>query len=220
MISYLLNLLKLKKRFNFAKANSGLSAGRQGLSADKHGFTLIELIVSIGIMVMVTTVILANYSTFNKRIKLEGVTQEIVSIVREAQAYGIGNKSITGGNFAYGVHFDIDYPGQISIFSDDNDNGVYNTGEEVETFNIESSDRIWQICVNQKTQIPDSCPGVGSVDTIDVVYKRSKIYADIESYPAKAFISDAVILFRSAGETANGVKIIIWKSGQVSVEAE
>lgn len=205
MASYLLNLLK--KRFNFAKA--------------KNGFTLIELIISVGIMVMVTTVILANYATFNKRIKLEGASQEIVSIVREAQSYGVGNKlDFSSGSVAYGVNFDINSPGRVIVFSDNDDGGSYTVGEEVETFNIQSSDRIKQICINQKTIFPPPCSGAGSVNVIDVIYKRSNIYADIKSVPAQPFISDAEIMFRSAGETANGVKVIIWKSGQVSVEAE
>jgi len=212
MVSHFLNLLK--KRFNFTSANKGLSTGRQG-------FTLIELIVSVGIMITITTVILANYATFNKRIRLEGASQEIASVVREAQAYGVSKKiTSVSGAVSYGVNFDINYPGRVIVFSDNDDGGSYTAGEEVEIFNIQSSDRIKQICVNQKIIFPPPCPGAGSANVIDVIYKRSNIYADITSNPVQPFISDAEIMFRSAGESANGVKVIVWKSGQVSVEAE
>ncbi|MCR4284011.1 MAG: type II secretion system GspH family protein [Parcubacteria group bacterium] len=209
MVSHLLNLLKKRLK----------SQGRQTMPIGRQGFTLIELIVSVGIMVMVTTVILANYTTFNKKIKLEGVTQEIVSIIREAQAYGISNKIISGpgSSVAYGVHFDMALPDTVIIFSDSNADNNYTVGEEEEIFKVQSSDRIKQICINQKITSPFACPGAGSVNTADVIYKRSSIYANINDDDA---ISDTMILFRSAGETANGVKVIVWKSGQVSVEAE
>lgn len=192
---------------------------RLGLPAGRHGFTLIELIVSVGIMIMVTTVILANYTTFNKKIKLEGVTQEIVSIIREAQAYGISNKIVSGpgSSSAYGVHFDMAFPDTVIIFSDDDGDNIYDNGEEVETFKIQSSDRIIQICKNQKITTPLACPGAGSVNTVNVIYKRSDIYAIIND---DIGVSDAVMLFRSAGESANGAKIVVWKSGQVSIESE
>ena len=88
-------------------------------SEKKSGFTLIELIVSIGIMIIITSVILANYTTFNKRIKLEGATQEIASIIRQAQAYGLSSKlSPSPVSTAYGVHFDTSYPDSVTIFYD------------------------------------------------------------------------------------------------------
>ncbi len=188
-------------------------------SEKKSGFTLIELIVSIGIMIIITSVILANYTTFNKRIKLEGATQEIASIIRQAQAYGLSSKlSPSPVSTAYGVHFDTSYPDSVTIFYDlsPKDYTYSGSSEDEEVFKIQSFDRIAQICVNQKTASPPACPGAGSVNLLDVIYERSKIFAQINN---DSSISDAEITFRSVGET-KGVRVVIWKSGQVSVEAE
>ncbi len=249
MISYLLNLLKKRLSSLSCSRKHNLPAGRHAYLCRKGfthtlslalrsflgkfttqlfkarkktpnlvcGFTLIELVITVGIMIVVTTVVLFNYTTFNKRIKLEGVTQEIASIVRETQAYGIGNKVIAGTSNSYGVHFDTVNPYQVIVFFDDDGDGVYNSGIDTieETFTMQSSSRIAQICINQKAITPDPC--TYAILSIDVIYKRSDIYATIGGNPTT---SDAVIFFRSVGETAGGVKVVIWKSGQVSVEAE
>lgn len=188
------------------------------LKKNSGGFTLIELIVSVGILVIITTIILANYTTFNKRIKLEGVTQEIASIIRQAQAYGMSSKRYLPSTNSYGVHFDINSPDSIIMFYDFDGDHLYDgSAEDEEVFKIQSSDRISQICVKKTVAPLFSCPGTASVDTLDVVYERSKIFAQINNDDA---ISSAEIIFRSAGETSGGVKIIIWRSGQVSVEPE
>jgi len=54
------------------------------------GFSLIELIVSISIIVLLTTIFLANYHTINKHTDLTIAAQVMVTDIRMAQANALG----------------------------------------------------------------------------------------------------------------------------------
>lgn len=53
---------------------------------NKSGFTLIELIVAVGILILILSVGMANYITFNKRQKLNSTASEIQSYIQLAQS--------------------------------------------------------------------------------------------------------------------------------------
>ncbi len=103
----------------------------------RSGFTLIELIVSISVIVMITAIFLANYRTATKNSDLRMTAQRVVSDIRLAQNYALGLASYgpagmrtppTGG---WGIVFDLASLGnqQYIIFADDNGNQVFNGGE-------------------------------------------------------------------------------------------
>lgn len=96
------------------------------------GFTLMELIVSISIIVLISGVFLANYHSTNKQSELTMVAQKLVSDIRLAQNYSLGSKeyslSVPAGG--WGVHFDkVSSPGSYKIFADSNGNMEYDAGE-------------------------------------------------------------------------------------------
>lgn len=57
------------------------------------GFTLVELIVSISIFVIITTLVVVKYNNFSSSTFLTNVAYDIALIIREAQSYGINVKS-------------------------------------------------------------------------------------------------------------------------------
>ncbi|OHB24234.1 MAG: hypothetical protein A2542_02515 [Parcubacteria group bacterium RIFOXYD2_FULL_52_8] len=73
------------------------------------GFTVIELVVTLAIFVVMTTIVLANYPKFNDKIGLEVLAQNIALSIREAQVYGISVRAenVLQENLApaYGIHF-------------------------------------------------------------------------------------------------------------------
>jgi prepilin-type N-terminal cleavage/methylation domain-containing protein len=104
----------------------------------KSGFTLIELIVSVAIMVMVTGIFLANYNSANRRTDLTMTAQKMVTDIRLAQNYALGLARYGGSGSlnvpfgGWGVHFDLQTYGtnKYVVFADDNGNKVYDSGED------------------------------------------------------------------------------------------
>lgn len=75
---------------------------------ERFGFTLIELVVSIGIIMMVTVLFISNYKSSNKRTDLVMTAQEMVSDLHAAQNNALGlvkyNNIVPAGG--WGISFD------------------------------------------------------------------------------------------------------------------
>ena len=104
----------------------------------KSGFTIIELIVSVSIIVMITAIFLANYNSANRRTDLTMTAQKMVTDIRLAQNYALGLKrygnsgSLNVPLGGWGIHFDTQNYGnnKYVIFADDNGNKLYEIGED------------------------------------------------------------------------------------------
>ncbi|MDQ5962600.1 MAG: Type secretion system protein [Patescibacteria group bacterium] len=72
----------------------------------KPGFTVIELVVSLGIMVTIMTAVFANYPESNIRVNLALLAHTITLSVREAQLRGTAIESQDLSVGGYGVFFD------------------------------------------------------------------------------------------------------------------
>lgn len=105
----------------------------------KSGFTMVELIVTIGIFMVLTSVVLSNYRNYDTNALFANASEDVVLALRQAQVYGVGVKRTSGSDFgkAYGVYFDIG--NQIKIFADLNGNGTYQPADRlVETITWKS----------------------------------------------------------------------------------
>ena len=75
------------------------------------GFTLIELVVVMGIMGVMSSIILYNYAGFKSTASLDNLSQDIALSVREAQISAMGVKGLNIGMAqqfpGYGVHFKL-----------------------------------------------------------------------------------------------------------------
>ncbi|MFC1733488.1 hypothetical protein ACFL6I_24580, partial [candidate division KSB1 bacterium] len=76
------------------------------------GFSMIELVVSTGIMIMITMVVLVNHAAFGGNILVGSLAYDVGLSIRQAQVFGLSVREfgIGTGTFdvGYGVHFDID----------------------------------------------------------------------------------------------------------------
>ncbi len=121
-------VMLLKSRFNSKK----LFFNRHG-----RGFGLVELMVSISIMTLVSTVILVKNRSFNNALLLRNQAYEIAFSLRQAQLLAVsGNKESSSDSNQYGIHFDVDSEpgnGQYRMFRDDSDSstnlGRYDSGD-------------------------------------------------------------------------------------------
>lgn len=100
------------------------------------GFGLIELMVSIGVMVLVSAAIIVKQSSFNGAVLLRGQAYDIAFSVREAQLNAVSAVG-SGGAATYrtrvGVYFDTSSP-LYQTFKDTaqgvNADGFFNSSEE------------------------------------------------------------------------------------------
>ncbi len=195
-------------------------------SSQAKGFSLVEILVVISIFIIITSLILANYPSFNDRLDLTRAVQTITLSLRQAQAYGSAVKEFnTASNCfpGYGINFQLSSPQDYFLFADVNANGRYDsnissvcngaTTELIQRFHIETKSKIFNICGNQKTASPGAC----NISSLTVIYLRSAIGLNITIKDNNGNnYADAEVVIRSA----RGVdkKVVFWVSGQIAVE--
>lgn len=67
----------------------------------RKGFTLLELILVLGIMIVVAAVVFANLAGRRSEVDLTSTTQQVATLLRQAQSDAVEQKS----DAAWGVHF-------------------------------------------------------------------------------------------------------------------
>ncbi|HVX91419.1 MAG TPA: prepilin-type N-terminal cleavage/methylation domain-containing protein [Candidatus Paceibacterota bacterium] len=87
------------------------------------GFTLIEMLVVLAIIIIVTAIALAGQSGFNRTEALNNMAYDIGLTIRQAESYGISNiingvGLNVGTNIPYGVAFDTGWPASFVMFGD------------------------------------------------------------------------------------------------------
>ena len=70
-----------------------MKSQKSKVKRQNFGFTLIEMLVSTGIMLLIMTVVLAGYPRFKARSTLSAAAREIALLIRETQVYGLAVKS-------------------------------------------------------------------------------------------------------------------------------
>ena len=188
----------------------------------QQGFTLVEMLVSIGIFVIVTTIAVYNQGRFNSSVLLTNLAYEIALSMRQAQFYGITVKGITstitskttfeGG---YGVHFDANTT-QYTLFEDRDpspenglleSNGLFDSGEALEAFSIKKGNKVGKICLT--SGLSTSC----SFTSVDISFVRPN--PDSRILSGGVSFGKAEICVSSSQNTYR--KILVDLSGQISV---
>jgi len=135
----------------------------EGWRRRSNAFTLIEMLVVLAIVMVITASVLVSSNQFNGSILLRSLASQIGLSMREAQLYGVSVKQVTVAgasgeqqfNSTYGVYVNaatVYQPkGTYYLFADVNQNGVYDPGEEVETFHLQNGFTISNICAESGT---------------------------------------------------------------------
>lgn len=90
------------------------------------GFTLIEILASMFIIIMLTTLLLVNYHSTNKRSKLINAAQQVASDIRLAQSYTLGSKKFGGSVPAGGWGIRFVQPNFVQFFADTQPGAITN----------------------------------------------------------------------------------------------
>lgn len=196
---------------------------------DKRGknraFTLIEAVISVGIIVLVMAAILASYPKFTDSMSLHKAVQLLASNVRRAQVYGVSVKG-TGESLptfpGYGVSFDLNSStNNYNLFADLNGDSYYgDVSELVARYAVEGNSFIYQLRAEDERSGNCTDNLTGGVKRIDVIFKRPApdifLYAYDASNNKSSPCNDVAIVLRSprGGEKT----LVIWRSGQISVK--
>jgi prepilin-type N-terminal cleavage/methylation domain-containing protein len=83
------------------------------------GFTLVELIVVMGIIGVVSSVVITSQSTFNKELGLSNAAYDVALTLRSIQTYGLGSKVVQNSpNAPHGLYFARATPTTFTHFAD------------------------------------------------------------------------------------------------------
>jgi len=192
----------------------------------QRGFTLAELIVVTGILVLITGVMLANNARFGGAILLENLAYDVALSVRKAQVYGIAVRRFGQTNFSagYGMHFSIDTPVVYVLFADTSPpgtgDGIYQSsqGELVEEVTMQRGFHIADLCVTSPGSSTETC----GLSRLDILFRRPEPDAFISANgisgvanPASLYERGRVILESPRGDRAS---VVVESTGQIAVQ--
>jgi len=195
------------------------------------GFTLIELLAVMGIIVIISTVVLASNTKFGGAVVLQNLAYDIALSIRQAQVYGIAVRGAGASNFnaGYGMHFDTSIENgtkMYQLFADLNSNGVYDPPPDllVAPSEIGRNYSIYALCVDGTECNPVENP-TNVVNKLDIVFRRPEpdayISADSNSCPVLKGLNckskARIVVISPRGDKKD---IVIEKNGQIYVQSE
>ncbi len=204
---------------------------------------MIELIVSIAIMIIISTVIASNQQQFGAGAALKNIVNNMGLSLRQAQIYGVSVKQLapsssqayttTGFNAGYGVHFSIgtSYPtgdnGSYLFFLDTKPagtnppNGLYLGDMNCNPIGgTPASECLDKVVLGQGHTITALCSVESGTENctnqmLDITFVRPAVEAKISFNNSGVFTNTACIEVTSTDGRRNSV--VIYTTGQVSV---
>ena len=228
----------MTKKSVFNNKNSTIGLPHLVSQIVAKGFTLIELVVTLGIITIVLSIVIINFSRSGEGIILTDVAYQTAISIRQAQVYGLSVKqsgTVPGTEFdaGYGAHFDITTgsgdPTSFILFADKNKNYVYDTatgncpGTATEDECVEKIVLQTGYTVESLGKIKDdvnfSRLFSPIIEKLDISFKRPNPDAVIVSDNITILAYDeigAVIRLQSVGGKEKDVTV--FSTGQISVE--
>ncbi len=173
------------------------------------GFSLIELMVTMAIVILVTGISLARYGSFNNSVLLKSQAYELALDIRQTQLYGVSVTSQTGDfNSPFGIVFTENSNSYI-LFQDDGDY-VFESGEQVgESYTIDPRYEI--------TSLTTSCGSASTVSTLTIVFERPDFDANMR-VPGCGNVVSAGISIAAIEDSFVSRTITVSGSGLISVQ--
>jgi type II secretory pathway pseudopilin PulG len=193
-----------------------------------RGFTVVELIISTGIIVLITGAIFISYPRFKARTSLAALAREVGLIVREAQVYGLSVKEfpdIMDRFPPYGVHVSMESPKEFVLFGDlesgtreniyDSDEGCgadVGKTECIRRISFSGPEFVQKICVITGTLVEDC-----SITELNVTFHRPDPEAYIVVKDPAVRYNGANIYLQSRKDSRETKQVRIWITGQISI---
>ncbi len=136
---------------------------------EPRGFSLVETLVALGIMLVIITVVMLGQTGYNKSLVLVDTSYTVAFTVRQAQALGLSSKRVgTVTNAAYGVHIGAAPSTSYMLFADTN---------PVSPGSSQGTKCVGHSVASGPEARPGNCVyegGPGSADTIISTYSLNK----------------------------------------------
>jgi prepilin-type N-terminal cleavage/methylation domain-containing protein len=173
-----------------------------------EGFTLVELVIAVGIVAVMMTLVLANFKKFERSAVLDSDAEKLASILRQAQVWSLTGQLRNGARptGGYGVHV-VECsasPCGYQMYADLDASRDYQTGEALATdlYNFSPS-------VRASVEID----GI-STSKIDIIFEppKSTIYFNGNS---SSYTNATIILTHQITGAVKRVRLTL-KSGQIT----
>jgi len=192
----------------------------------ERGFTILELLVAIALMVLVMAAVFGNYPEFNRRVALDGIANKVALTIREAQVNSVAGRKFgtaePGCYPGYGVHFDTGTPTSYTLFADPPlpcpPNG---TGDGNYTPSASPSETVQTISLKQGYVVTDitvsggACASVSSAQ-LTVLFPKRNTGAMIKN--AASQLCDTAVITVSKTGTSLTKQIYVGISGHAYVQ--
>jgi len=189
-------------------------------SNKNKGFTLAELLVTIFIIGLLSSILVVNWRRNENQYQLQRVAQTVVQDIRKTQQMALTGSKYNGQlpNKNYGLVFSTLTPLSYKIFGDMNNNREYDSNDlSVADNNIESGFEIGLITVFRSQ-------GGGTTQSVTIVYASFSLpdaFTTVKANISPPWQDSTTITVRKVGATcpsANCKNIIIKTTGQVSIQ--
>ncbi len=193
-------------------------------SAQRRGFGLVELMVSISIMTLVSTIILVKNRSFNNALLLRNQAYEVAFSLRQVQLLAVsGTKENATDSNQYGIYFDVSSAttnSKYRTFRDDSNSGSnkgwYESGD-TSLGTIGSLDNRFAI-----TDIVDSAGASLTGDLLSVTFIRPNFDALFKTAVGNSFSGPVYLKITpkdmSGYATVPFRLVEITSTGQISVK--
>jgi len=203
----------------------------------QKGFTLIEMLISLGVASVILSVIIFNQSKYLDGTALLNAADELGLTVSQAQSYGVAVKEFSPGSSNFSVSYGVTVSllsgnsgsgSSYIFFADRNGNSAYDndwtcavdgSSECLVRTDLKQGNRVDEICV-VRTSGADQCNSVAM--RADVTFVRPNTEAQITFYNSGGQIYSPPNLkgvrIGLMSPSGSGRSVTVYKNGQVSVQ--
>lgn len=202
---------------------------RKSHRKSQDGFTLVELMVTLGIIVLVTGVVMVRYASFNSSVLLNSQAYITAFDVREAQSLAVSVRGFSNQfREEYGLHFAMSDPFSYTLFLDDASYGdtkpaQFNPDEAIGSpYSLDPRFAIVDLCGTTTDGTTTCYSDDADFDYITISFKRPDF--DAAFHGDLTNLSSVEIIFGSSKDI--GVQnpsditrsVVVYQSGQIAVE--
>ena len=195
----------------------------------KLGFTLIEMLIAMSIVVVIALVVVFGYQDGANYYGVSNAAEEVETSLRQAQVDATSSRpsppnSSDTSRFdrGYGVFFEEDSEIYILYYGDKIDVGPeanrYDGGsEKVSEFNLPSRVKIESICVGDSEEEVLSDPCDTPATELHVHFRRPGFKAIISDQDDQSVWDAASLTFQSERDEEQEINLVILESGRFNI---